>query len=715
MDFNERMIQKRDGRYAAFDETKIFNALYKAFRAVGKKDENVVLYISKEVVKRLEDRFFNYGIVPNVEEIQDIVESVLIEKNEASVAKAYILYREKRSELRDIRQNFLDGIKVIDEYLSMRDWRVKENSNMSYSLQGLNLHISSTLVAKYWLRKLYPLEVRMAHQEGDFHIHDLGILGPYCVGWDLEDLLKVGFTGARGKVESKPAKHFRTALGQIVNFFYTLQGEAAGAQAFSNFDTLLAPFIRYDGLSYKDVKQAMQEFVFNVNVPTRAGFQTPFTNITMDLVPPSTLKDKAVVIGGKEMPETYGEFQEEMDMINSAFAEVMMEGDAKGRIFTFPIPTYNISKDFEWENDNLRPLWEMTAKYGIPYFANFVNSDMNPEDARSMCCRLRLDNRELWKRGGGLFGANPLTGSIGVVTINLPRIGYLANNESEFFNMLERMMELAVEALEIKRKNVERFTEAGLYPYTRFYLREIKETHGKYWNFHFSTIGLVGMNEAMLNFMGKPITDPEAKSFSLKVLDYMRERIQDIQEATGNMYNLEATPAESTTYRLAKLDKEKYPDIITAGTSEPYYTNSVHPPVDAYDDAFEILEHQDDLQIKFTGGTVVHLFFGENIKDWKVVRKLTKRITSKYRLPYFSFTPTFSISPVSGYLPGKHDFDPNVRSKEDIEKFGVEVELTEEELKNLPEGSYIIVEEEEDKDKDKKDEDKKVTLNLKLN
>lgn len=713
MDFNERMIQKRDGRYAAFDETKIFNALYKAFRAVGKKDENVVLYISKEVVRRLEERFFNYGIVPNVEEIQDIVESVLIEKNEASVAKAYILYREKRSELRDIRQNFLDGIKVIDEYLSMRDWRVKENSNMSYSLQGLNLHISSTLVAKYWLRKLYPLEVRMAHQEGDFHIHDLGILGPYCVGWDLEDLLKVGFTGARGKVESKPAKHFRTALGQIVNFFYTLQGEAAGAQAFSNFDTLLAPFVRYDGLSYKDVKQAIQEFVFNVNVPTRAGFQTPFTNITMDLVPPSTLRDKAAVVGGKEMPETYGDFQKEMDMINAAFSEIMMEGDAKGRIFTFPIPTYNISGDFDWENDNLKPLWEMTAKYGIPYFANFVNSDMNPEDARSMCCRLRLDNRELWKRGGGLFGANPLTGSIGVVTINLPRIGYLANNETEFFNMLERMMELAVESLEIKRKNVERFTEAGLYPYTKFYLREIKKTHGKYWNFHFSTIGLVGMNEAMLNFMGKPITDPEAKAFSIKVLDYMREKIQTIQEMTGNMYNLEATPAESTTYRLAKLDKEKYPDIITAGTNEPYYTNSVHPPVDAYNDAFEILEHQDDLQIKFTGGTVVHLFFGENIKDWRVVRELTKRITTRYRLPYFSFTPTFSISPVSGYIPGKHYYDPKVKSKDDIEQFGVEVELTEEELKNLPEGSYIIVDEEENK-KDSED-DKKITLNIKLN
>jgi ribonucleoside-triphosphate reductase len=710
---NGRLIQKRDGRYASFDETKIFNAIYKAFKAVGKKDENTVLYISKEVVKIIEDHYFNYGVTPSVEDIQDLVEKVLIEKNEAAAAKAYILYREKRSELRDIRQNFLDGIKVIDEYLSMKDWRVKENSNMSYSLQGLNLHISSTLVAKYWLRKLYPLEVRMAHEEGDFHIHDLGILGPYCVGWDLEDLLKVGFTGARGKIESKPAKHFRTALGQIVNFFYTLQGEAAGAQAFSNFDTLLAPFVRYDGLSYKDVKQALQEFVFNVNVPTRAGFQTPFTNITMDLVPPSTLKDKAAVVGGKEMDETYGEFQKEMDMINSAFAEVMMEGDAKGRIFTFPIPTYNISKDFEWENDDLKPLWEMTARYGIPYFANFVNSDMNPEDARSMCCRLRLDNRELWKRGGGLFGANPLTGSIGVVTINLPRVAHIASNEKEFFSLLEDRMDLAVEALEIKRKNVERFTEAGLYPYTKFYLREIKKDHGKFWNFHFSTIGLVGMNEAMINFLGKDITDPEAKDFSIKVLDFMRDKIQQIQVETGNMYNLEATPAESTAYRLAKADLKRYPGIKTSGTSEPYYTNSVHPPVDAYDDAFELLEHQDDLQIKFTGGTVVHLFFGENIKDWRVVRELTKRISSKFRLPYFSFTPTFSVSPVSGYIAGKHNFDPNPVKEEDIEKFGVVVEMTEEELANLPEGSYIKIEDDKEDKKDSKED--KFSFNLKLN
>jgi len=703
-------IQKRDGRHVKFDETKIFNAIFKAFKATGKRDENIALYITKEVVSRLEEKYFNYGITPGVEEIQDLVEEILIEKKETHTAKAYILYREKRAEMRDIKQNFLNGIQIIDEYLNLKDWRVKENSNMSYSLQGLNLHISSKLVSKYWLRKLYPLEVRMAHEEGDIHIHDLGVLGPYCVGWDLYDLIKNGFTGASGKVESLPAKHFRTALGQIVNFFYTLQGEAAGAQAFSNFDTLLAPFIRYDKLSYKQVKQAMQEFVFNVNVPTRAGFQTPFTNITMDLVPPSTLEKEQVIVSGVEREETYGEFQNEMDMLNSAFAEVMMEGDAKGRIFTFPIPTYNITNDFDWENDNLKPIWEMAAKYGIPYFANFVNSDMEAEDARSMCCRLRLDNRELRKRGGGLFGANPLTGSIGVITINLPRIGFKSKNKKQFFNMLERFMEIAVEALEIKRKNIERFTDAGLYPYTKFYLRKIKKQDNNFWKYHFSTIGLIGVNEAMLNFLGKSIVDPEARAFALEVLEFMRRKIQDIQEVTGNMYNLEATPAESTTYRLANLDKTKYPDILTRGKKEVYYTNSVHPPVDKYEDLFDLLEHQDDLQVKFTGGTVVHLFFGENIKNWKLVRKLTRRITSRFKLPYFSFTPTFSISPTSGYISGEHNFDPNPQTDEDLERYGIEVELTEEEFNKLPKGSYRVVEK-----KYKKDNTEKINFDFKLN
>ena len=687
----DKSIQKRDGRYALFNSEKVSAALFKAFRAVGKKDSALVARLTERIVTILDDRYFRFNVVPEVEEVQDIVERVLIEDHQAEAAKAYILYREKRAEMRDIRQNFLDGIEVIDEYLNMRDWRIKENSNMSYSLQGLNLHVSSKLVAKYWLRKLYPLDIRLAHEEGDLHLHDLGILGPYCVGWDLEDLLKVGFTGAKGKVESRPAKHFRTALGQTVNFFYTLQGEAAGAQAFSNFDTLLAPFVRYDKLSYEEVRQSIQEFVFNLNVPTRVGFQTPFTNLTMDLEPPVTLKDKQVCVGGEERSETYGEFQEEMNMINRAFADVMMEGDARGRIFTFPIPTYNLSKDFNWENDDLAPLWRMTAKYGIPYFANFVNSDMNPEDARSMCCRLRLDNRELWKRGGGLFGANPLTGSIGVVTINLPRIGYRADDEKTFFNLLDRQLHLAVEALEIKRKNIERFTELGLYPFTRFYLRSLRERTGKFWKFHFSTIGIVGMNEAVRNFTGASLVDPEAKAFALKVLDYMRDRIRAIQEETGNMYNLEATPAEGATYRLARADKERFPDIISSGENEPYYTNSVHPPVSAFSDVFDLLEHQDDLQVKFTGGTVVHLFFGENIRDWRMVRRLTQKIAGRFRLPYFSFTPTFSVSPTSGYISGAHRFDPNVQTREDLEQFGVEVSVDPDKLKTLPQGSFLVV------------------------
>lgn len=689
----ENLIQKRDGRHVVFNEKKVFSAIQKAFWAVGKRDESVVRYLTSEVVKQIDRQFFHYTIIPQVEEIQDIVEQILIDKNESAAAKAYILYREKRAEMRDLQKNFLDGIQVIDEYIKENDWRVKENSNMSYSLQGLNLHISAKIVARYWLRKLYPLEVRMAHEDGDLHIHDLGILGPYCVGWDLEDLLRVGFIGVQGKVESSPARHFRTALGQVVNFFYTLQGEAAGAQAFSNFDTLLAPFIHYDRLGYKEVKQAIQEFVFNLNVPTRVGFQTPFTNITMDLVPPVTMKDKPAIVGGQMQDKTYGEFQTEMNMINCAFAEIMMEGDAKGRIFTFPIPTYNISRDFKWEDEELKPIWEMAAKYGIPYFANFVNSSMTPEDARSMCCRLRLDNRELWKRGGGLFGANPLTGSIGVVTVNLPRIGYIADTEENFFNLLDRTIDLSVEALEIKRKNVERFTDSGLYPFSRFYLRSIKEGHGKFWNFHFSTIGIVGMNEALQNFLGKPITDPEARNLALKILDYMRDRIQDIQEHTGHMYNLEATPAESASFRLAAIDKKKYPDLKTGGMREPYYTNSVHPPVDAYNDLYDLLDHQDDLQVKFTGGTVVHLFFGEQIKDWRMVRTLTRKITERFRLPYFSFTPTFSISPTSGYLEGEHSYDPNPQREEDFERYGVEIELTREELKKMPTGAYQIISE----------------------
>lgn len=582
----------------------------------------------------------------------------------------------KRRQAREIGQALVDGINLIEEYIGNEDWRVKENSNMGFSLQGLNFHVSSSIVARYWLEKFYPKEIAEAHREGDFHIHDLGCLSAYCMGWDLYDLLLRGFGGVSGKVESAPPKHFRSALGQIVNFFYTLQGEGAGAQAFSNFDTLLAPFVRYDKLTYPEVKQCMQEFLFNLNVPTRVGYQSPFTNLTFDLKPSKLFANMNIIIGGKPQDSVYEEFHKEMSMINRAFCELMMAGDAKGRIFTFPIPTYNITRDFDWDNPEYEPLWEMTRKYGIPYFANFVNSDMDPEDAFSMCCRLRLDKRELRKKGGGLFGANPLTGSIGVVTINMPRLGYLATCEEDFFERLERLMELAKVSLEIKRKVIEDFTEKGLYPYCKVYLSSVKEAKGAYWANHFSTIGLVGLNEMCVNFLGKPIYAPEAKEFAIKVLRFMREKISLFQEETGNLYNLEATPAEGTSYRLAKIDKKKFPRIKTAGTEEaPYYTNSCHLPVNYTDDIFEILTHQDDLQILFTGGTVVHLFIGEEIHDTSVVKELVKTVVENFRLPYFSITPTFSVCPVHGYLPGRHDFCPYPHTEADLNRFGVEMEL----------------------------------------
>ncbi len=693
----EPLVRKRDGSIVPFDRNRIVNAIFKAAKAVGGSDRKRAEELADEVAIILYRNFFKKGNIPHVEEIQDIVEKVLIEHGHAKVAKAYILYREKRRQAREISRAIVNGVNLIEEYLNKADWRVNENSNMTYSLQGLNFHISSSVVARYWLTKLYPSEIGEAHEEGDFHIHDLGVLGPYCVGWDLYDLLLRGFGGVPGKVESKPAKHFRTALGQIVNFFYTLQGEAAGAQAFSNFDTLLAPFVRYDNLSYKEVKQALQEFLFNLNVPTRVGFQTPFTNITMDLFVPESLKNAPVVVGGKLRDETYGEFQKEMDMINRAFCELMIEGDAKGRIFTFPIPTYNITKDFDWDNPALDPLWEMTRRYGIPYFANYVNSDMSPEDARSMCCRLRLDNRELRKRQGGLFGAAPLTGSIGVVTINMPRIGYLATCEEDFFDRLSHLMELAKISLEIKRKVIEDFTEKGLYPYSRVYLSKVKECTGAYWTNHFSTIGVVGMNEMCLNYLGVPITDPEGKAFAIKVLKFMREKLMDFQEETGNLYNLEATPAEGASYRLARKDKEKFYRIITAGTdSAPYYTNSVHPSVSWTDDIYELLTHQDDLQVLFTGGTVVHLFVGEEIPDKETVKNLVRKIVTNFRLPYFSITPTFSVCPVHGYIPGEYPYCPYKHTKEDLERFGVEVELDEDELSKFEEGAITILKEASD-------------------
>lgn len=537
-----------------------------------------------------------------------------------------------------------DSIQLVENYLSQLDWRVNENSNMSYSIQGLNNYIASEVSKNYWLNKVYTPEIKSAHVNGDIHIHDLNIISVYCVGWDLKDLLTEGFCGVRGKIESAPPKHFRTALGQIVNFMYTMQGEAAGAQAFSNFDTLLAPFIRYDKLSYGQVKQAMQEFVFNMNVPTRVGFQTPFTNITMDLTLPKYYAEHPVIIGGELQKLTYKEFQPEMDMLNKAFFEVMMQGDKAGRVFTFPIPTYNITKDFDWENKNLDGLWEMSAKYGIPYFSNFINSDMSPEDARSMCCRLRIDNRELEYRGGGLFGSNPLTGSVGVVTINLPRIAKNAHDKEEFFDLLSKQMETAKKSLEIKRAVLEDYTEKNLYPYTKFYLRDIKSRFGVYWKNHFSTIGLVGMNEACENFLKTGIGTVEGKRFALEVMDYMRSKIVQFQKETGNNYNLEATPAEGTSYRLAKLDKYE----------KAYYSNSTQLPVNYTDDIFELLDHQDDLQTKYTGGTVVHIFAGERITNINTMKNLVKKICNNYRLPYFTFSPTFSTCPNHGYIAGEH-------------------------------------------------------------
>ncbi|MCS7199447.1 MAG: ribonucleoside triphosphate reductase [Caldimicrobium sp.] len=670
----EPLVRKRSGELVPFSRGRIVNAVHKAMKAVGIGTKEDAEKIADAVAVQLYRSYFKRGDIPHVETIQDLIERTLMERGFPEVAKAYILYREKRREAREITKALVDGNNLIEEYLGQEDWRVRENSNMNYSLQGLNFHVSSSIVARYWLEKLYPEEVAKAHKEGDLHIHDLGSLSPYCVGWDLYDLLLKGFGGVSGKVESAPAKHFRSALGQIVNFLYTLQGESAGAQAFSNFDTLLAPFVRYDRLSYEEVKQCMQEFLFNMNVPTRVGFQTPFSNLTFDLKPSKLYAKTNVIIGGKPKEEVYEEFHKEMSMINRAFCELMMAGDAKGRIFTFPIPTYNITKDFDWENPDYEPLWEMTRKYGIPYFANFVNSDMDPDDARSMCCRLRLDQRELRKRGGGLFGANPLTGSIGVVTINLPRLAYLSTCEEEFFERLERLMELAKTSLEIKRKVIEDFTEKGLYPYSKVYLSEVKSTRGQYWANHFSTIGIVGMNEACLNFLEEPIYTQSGKEFAIKVLRFMREKIAEFQETTGNLYNLEATPAEGTSFRLARLDKKKFPRIITQGTSEtPYYTNSVHLPVNYTDDIFEILVHQDDLQVLFTGGTVVHLFVGEEITDRAVVKELVRAIVNNFRLPYFSITPTFSVCPVHGYIPGRHDFCPFPHTEEEMERYGVEV------------------------------------------
>jgi ribonucleoside-triphosphate reductase (formate) len=668
---NVKLVQKRDGRVVPFDQDKITNAIFKAAQAVGGDDKERAVFVSNAVVKMLEER---YGAdqVPTVEDIQDLVERALIKYGHAKTAKAYILYRDLHSKLRDIRA-LIDANELVDGYLEHLDWRVNENSNMSFSLQGLNNHIFTAVNSAYWLNRLYPKQVREAHLNGDIHIHDLYILAVYCCGWDLRDLLIRGFGGVSGKVECNPPKHFRSALGQIVNFFYTIQGESAGAVAFSSFDTYLAPFIRYDGLKPKDVRQALQEFIFNMNVPTRVGFQTPFTNLTMDLVVPKTLADEYVVIGGVPCLDTYKDFQPEMDLLNRTFAELMLEGDAHGRVFTFPIPTYNITADFDWDNPNLDAVWQMTAKYGIPYFANFVNSDLDPEDVRSMCCRLRLDNKELRKRGGGLFGANPLTGSIGVVTLNMARIGYLANSEEDFLARVANLMDVARDSLLIKRRVIERFTDGGLYPYSRHYLDAIKQRLGSYWANHFNTIGLNGMNEALLNFMSADLTTEAGRAFTERVLDSMRDRLLQYQEQTGQMFNLEASPAEGASYRFALLDKARYPDIIAANhdgsDAEPYYTNSTQLPVGATDDLFQALDWQDDLQTKYTGGTVVHIFLGERLPSVQAAKGLVRRVANQYRLPYFTLTPTFSVCPIHGYLAGEHYTCPKCEHEQPCEVY----------------------------------------------
>ncbi|MFH1451220.1 MAG: ribonucleoside triphosphate reductase [bacterium] len=662
-------VRKRDGSIVDFNGSRIEEAIFKAITATTQEDGELSKKLANTAIGLL-NRRFKKGDIPMVEQIQDIIEEVLISEGLVDTARAYILYREQRRKIREATTAFDETIEAIDKYIKELDWQVNENANMAYSLQGLNQYTVSSAAKKYWLNKVYPKEIREAAGNEDFHIHNLDTIACYCMGWDLYDLLIKGFGGVPSKIECRPPKHLRTALGQLVNFFFTVQGESAGANAVSDFDTLMAPFIRYDNLNYLQVKQAMQEFLYNCMVPTRVGFQTPFLNVSLDIKVPSFYKDQPVIIGGQPQKENYGEFQEEMDMFNRAFYECLIEGDAKNRPFTFPIPTVSITKDFDWDNPALNKMWEATAKYGVNYFSNFIQSDMTPEDVKSMCCRLRLDKRELYKRGGGLFGSQPLTGSIGVVTINMPRIGYLSKTKSEFFERLGHLMDLAKESLEIKRKALENFMEKGLYPYSRHYLTGVKNMRGTYFGNHFSTIGLLGMNEALLNFLGENISTPKGRKFSLEVLDFMRERIVKYQEETGGLYNLEATPAEGTSYRQARADKEKYPNIITSGTKEvPYYTNSTMLPVNFKGDVFEALKLQDEIQCKYTGGVVFHVFLGERLSDIQTVKSFVKKVFENFHLPYITLTPTFSICPVHGYLDGEHFECPQCVIKQPCEVY----------------------------------------------
>ncbi|MDR3131279.1 MAG: ribonucleoside triphosphate reductase [Treponema sp.] len=649
-----RQVVKRSGEVAPYDRAKIYNAALRALNAAegvkdagGQKAELITRLTEKKIEDLMQERHPNS--IPAIEEIQDLVETSLIEAGETAVAKAYILYRARHEAMRDARKLMIDIDSTMDGYLGQSDWRVKENANVNYSLGGLILHNSGSITAHYWLKNIYPQAAAEAHRNADFHIHDLSMFSGYCAGWSLRQLIAEGLGGVPDKITSKPAKHLSTLMQQAVNFLGCLQNEWAGAQAFSSFDTYIAPFVKADKLSDREIKQCLQSFVFGVNTPSRWGSQAPFTNITLDWTIPEDLRDKKALVGGKEAPFTYGECGEELDRVNRAFIELMLEGDAEGRGFQYPIPTYNITSSFDWESENARLLFEMTSRYGTPYFQNFVNSDLDPADVRSMCCRLRLDKRELRKRGGGLFGSDELTGSLGVVTVNLPRIGYLAKNETAFFTRLSEIMNLAKESLVIKRKAVNRLLEAGLFPYTRRYLSCLDN--------HFNTIGLVGMNECILNFLGEgtTIATEQGRAFALSTLRFMREKLADFQEETGELFNLEATPAESTSYRLAKHDRERYPGIITAGGlgGEPYYTNSTQLPVMATEDVFDALDLQEELQAAYTGGTVFHVFLGEAIEDWRACRDLVKAIANNYRIPYFTISPTFSVCPVHGYLKGE--------------------------------------------------------------
>lgn len=674
-------VRKRDGRVEIFQMEKIEAAIRKAVEACGGTDFRQVQVLGSQVEVFLQERF---GMdpddpdrtVPDIEDIQDTVEKVLIENGHAKTAKAYILYREKRRATRDIKSLIGATIGMFSDYLGDQDWQVKENANTQKSVNGLNNYVREIFTKNYWLHEIYPQAVASAHESGDLHMHDLGFFGPYCAGWDLRQLLTDGFGGVDSKVESKPAKHLRSFLGQIVNSTFTTQGETAGAQAWSSFDTYCAPFIRYDNLTFEQIKQALQEFVFNINVPTRVGFQCPFSNLTFDITIPKTLAAQAVIVGGELKEECYGEFQAEMDLFNRAFCAVMIEGDAKGRVFTFPIPTVNITKNFNWNTPVVDDFIDITCKYGIPYFANYVTADLSPEDAVSMCCRLRLDTTELRKRGGGLFGSNPLTGSIGVVTINLPRIGYLAADKADFFARLKDMAELAKQSLEIKRKIIERESSRGLYPYSSHFLRHVKERSGEFWTNHFNTIGLVGMHEALQNFavrggqnlpgLEQGIVSPEGQAFSEEVMHFLRHLMLGFQDETGHFYNLEATPAEGTTFRLARIDRRKYPDIICAGGETPYYTNSTQLPVAYTGDIFETLRLQDNLQSLYTGGTVLHLYLGESIDDRESCKKLIQRIFGNNRLPYLSITPTFSICSNHGYLKGEQFTCPSCQGETEV-------------------------------------------------